>query len=68
MTEPSGAVSFEDFQTLDIRVGRVVEVAPFLEGRYSTHILMIDFGPGLGANKSLAILAPNYFDCGCYSC
>ncbi len=33
---------------------------PFLEGRYSTHILIIDFGPELGIKKSLAKLAPNY--------
>ena len=44
----------EDFQKLDIRVGRVSDVQPFLEGRYSTHILMIDFGPELGTKKSLA--------------
>lgn len=60
MSEPSGAVTIEDFEKLDIRVGRVVEVQPFPGGRHSTHILMIDFGPGLGAKKSLAKLAPNY--------
>lgn len=27
----------EDFEKLDIRVSRVVEVQPFPEGRYSTH-------------------------------
>lgn len=50
----------EDFEKLDIRVGRVSEVQPFPEGRYSTHILMIDFGQELGTKKSLAKLAPNY--------
>lgn len=60
MNEPSDTVTIEDFQKLDIRVGRVVDVKPFLEGRYSTHILMIDFGPELGTKKSLAKLAPNY--------
>lgn len=50
----------EDFHKLDIRVGRVIEVTPFPEGRYSTHILMIDFGADLGVRKSLARLAPNY--------
>lgn len=52
--------STEDFEKLDIRVGRVTEVRPFPEGRYSTHILMIDFGQELGTKKSLAKLAPNY--------
>lgn len=50
----------EDFEKLDIRVGRVLDVQPFPEGRYSTHILMIDFGPELGIKKSLAKLVPNY--------
>ena len=52
--------TIEDFDKLDIRVGRVVEVSPFAEGRYSTHILRIDFGPTLKTKKSLAKLAPNY--------
>ena len=60
VSETSSVVTLEDFEKLDIRVGRVVEVQPFPEGRYSTHILMIDFGPGLGTKKSLAKLAPNY--------
>ncbi len=54
------SATFEDFEKLDIRVGRVIDVQPFPEGRYSTHILMIDFGLELGTKKSLAKLAPNY--------
>lgn len=50
----------DDFKKVDIRVGRVVDVTPFPEGRCSTHILMIDFGPEFGVKKSLAKLAPNY--------
>lgn len=57
MNDPSGTVTIQDFEKLDIRVGRVVEVQPFPEGRYSTHILMIDFGPDLGIKKSLASYA-----------
>ena len=60
MNGTENTVTAEDFQRLDIRVGRVVEVRRFPEGRYSTHILMIDFGPDLGVKKSLARLAPNY--------
>ncbi len=54
------SATFEDFEKLDIRVGRVIDVQPFPEGRYSTHILMIDFGLEHGTKKSLAKLAPNY--------
>ena len=52
--------TLDDFERLDIRVGRVVDVQAFPEGRYSTHVLRIDFGPKLGVKKSLAKLAPNY--------
>lgn len=60
MSETSSTANLEDFEKLDIRVGRVIDVQPFPEGRYSTHILMIDFGPELGTKKSLAKLTPNY--------
>jgi tRNA-binding protein len=61
----SGSLAtIEDFEKLDIRVGRVIDSQPFPEGRYSTHILLIDFGPEIGTKKSLAKslakLAPNY--------
>jgi tRNA-binding protein len=52
--------TLEDFLAIDVRVGRVVSAEPFPEGKYSTHILMIDFGPEIGVKKSLAKLAPNY--------
>ena len=50
----------EDLGRLNIRVGRVVDVQPFPEGRYSTHIMQIDLGDELGVKKSLARLAPNW--------
>lgn len=49
-----------DFEKIDIRVGRVLDVQPFPQGRHSTHILLIDFGIEIGSKKSLAKLAPNY--------
>ena len=54
------SASTDDFEKLDIRVGTVLHVEPYPEGRYSTHILMIDFGRELGTKRSLARLAPNY--------
>ena len=53
-------VALDEFLKLDIRVGRVLSAELFPEGRYSTHILKIDFGQELGIKKSLAKLAPNY--------
>jgi tRNA-binding protein len=52
--------TFEEFLAIDIRLGRVVSCEPFPEGKYSTHILTIDFGPEIGEKKSLAKLKPNY--------
>ena len=60
MSETSSKANLEDFEKLDIRIGRVIDVQPFPEGRHSTHVLMIDFGLELGTKKSLAKLAPNY--------
>ena len=52
--------TMDDFQALDIRVGKVLQCEPFPEGKYSTHVLQIDFGPEIGTKKSLARLLPNY--------
>lgn len=54
------SITWQDFERVDIRVGRVIDVQPFPEGKYSTHILKIDFGEELGVKKSPARLAPNY--------
>ena len=60
MSEAGDGVTVGEFGRVDVRVGRVVEARPFPEGRHSTHVLRIDFGPALGVRKSLARLAPNY--------
>jgi tRNA-binding protein len=52
--------TIEDLEKMDVRVGVVTEITTFAEGRYSTHVLTIDFGQEVGAKKSLARLAPNY--------
>jgi len=54
------SIAWQDFEQVDIRVGRVLEVTDFPEGKYSTHILKIDFGAEIGVKKSLAKLKPNY--------
>lgn len=53
-------INYSDFEKVDIRVGSVLEVNDFPEGKYSTHILKIDFGSEIGIRTSLARLAPNY--------
>ncbi len=53
-------ITIDDFQKVDIRVGKILSVEPFPEGKYSTHILRINFGAEIGEKKSLAKLKPLY--------
>lgn len=52
--------TIEDFEKLDIRVGKVVEVEDFPEARHPSYKLKIDFGPEIGVKKSAAGLADLY--------
>ncbi len=52
--------TMEDFDRLDIRLGRVVEAADFPEARKPAYKLWIDFGGELGVRKSSAQLTALY--------
>lgn len=43
---------FEDFQKLDIRVGKIVAVEELPNAKYTTHKLTIDFGNEIGKKVS----------------
>jgi tRNA-binding protein len=47
-------IGFDQFQTVDMRVGRVVAVGEFPEARVPAWKLTIDFGPELGVKRSSA--------------
>ncbi len=52
--------TFEDFQKLDIRIGRIIEVKDFPEAKNPTFKLTIDFGKEIGLKRSCAQLTSNY--------
>jgi tRNA-binding protein len=56
-----GSAMIEDFERLDIRVGRVLEARPFPEARKPAYQLTIDFG-SLGVRRSSAQLPGTYPD------
>ncbi len=49
----------EEFQRLDMRVGRILRAEDFPEARKPSYRLTIDFGP-LGVRKSSAAIQPWY--------
>ena len=55
-------IEFEDFQHVEMRVGRIVEARPFPEARKPSYRLRIDFGPELGERVSAAQLTVTYPD------
>ena len=54
MMDEAAPLSFAEFERVDIRVGRIVEVEDFPEARKPAFKLRIDFGPALGVRKSSA--------------
>jgi tRNA-binding protein len=46
------AATIEDFQKLDIRVGKILKAELLPHPKYTTHKLTIDFGPEIGHKVS----------------
>ena len=53
-------ITWDDFQRVDIRVGRILTALPNPEARKPAYVLTVDFGADLGVKTSSAQLTVHY--------
>jgi tRNA-binding protein len=53
-------ITWQEFEKVELRVGRVVAAEPFPQARKPAYILQVDFGSGFGLRKSSAQITAVY--------
>lgn len=53
-------ITFDDFQKVDIRIGKITKVEDFPKARRAAYKLYIDFGEDIGEKKSSAQITDLY--------
>ena len=53
-------ITYEDFEKVDIRLGKIIEVKDFPEARKPAYKLLIDFGAEIGIKRSSVQLVGTY--------
>ncbi len=56
----SEQITYDDFERVDIRVGRIVDVQDFPEARKPAFKIWVDFGADIGIKKTSAQVTQNY--------
>ena len=53
-------ITWQDFQQVQLRVGRVISAEPLPKARNPAYVLQVDFGAELGIKKSSAQITQHY--------